>query len=148
MCCIGSTCYRFTTFRIVPSLDATPIDQMLPLAMAMQPEQLHDHDSPHNHANRWKMTPENKLRLQQAFDEMPYPSRETKIQLANELGVRREQVAKWFQHRREALSKLGQFQGQAMRARRTEEERQILQGMHLFLSPHFILLFATLTEKK
>lgn len=57
----------------------------------------------------------------------PYPELKKKSQLALKLGVTTTQVSKWFQHRRETLTRLGQFKAQYNRTRRTPAELDVLQ---------------------
>mmetsp|Transcript_11060 Transcript_11060/g.33927 ORF Transcript_11060/g.33927 Transcript_11060/m.33927 type:complete len:439 (-) Transcript_11060:40-1356(-) len=77
---------------------------------------------------RWKPSEEQKKWLMNEFHNNPYPDVETKERLADELNVKRSQVSKWFQHKRESLSKLGRFHGQKQRERRTKEELAILEA--------------------
>lgn len=76
---------------------------------------------------KWRVTPAQKERLLKAFDEEPYPNPSRKAVLAAQLGVTGTQVSKWFQHRRESLTRLGQFKAQYNRSRRTDRELAILQ---------------------
>lgn len=62
-----------------------------------------------------------------AFDDEPYPELQKKIHLAEQLGVTTAQISKWFQHRREHLTRLGQFKAQYNRTRRTPEQLDVLQ---------------------
>jgi len=77
--------------------------------------------------NRWKPTELQRSMLMEEFDKEPYPSVEYKGELASRIGVKRQQIAKWFQHRRESLSKAGKFEGQKQRDRRTPQELHVLQ---------------------
>ncbi len=76
---------------------------------------------------KWRVTPSQKERLLAAFSEEPYPSPKEKAALALQLGVTGTQISKWFQHRRESLTRLGQFKAQYNRSRRTEHEVKVLQ---------------------
>jgi len=84
--------------------------------------------SPAPSVPRWKPTAAQKAALNEHFAQQPYPSLEQKASIARELNVQRHQVAKWFQHRREALSKAGQFNGQKQRERRTPQELAVLEA--------------------
>lgn len=63
------------------------------------------------------------------FSQNPYPDVTTKNLLAEQLGVNRPRVSKWFQHRRESATRAGCFQGVEQRARRTPTELLVLNGM-------------------
>lgn len=63
-----------------------------------------------------------------AFHEDAYPELAKKTALAEQLGVTTTQISKWFQHRRESLTRLGQFKAQYNRTRRTPEELDVLQN--------------------
>ncbi len=78
-------------------------------------------------STKWRVTPSQKERLLEAFSEEAYPSPQQKAALASQLGVTGTQISKWFQHRRESLTRLGQFKAQYNRSRRTEYEIQVLQ---------------------
>lgn len=78
-------------------------------------------------STKWRVTPSQKERLLAAFAEEAYPSPKQKAALASQLGVTGTQISKWFQHRRESLTRLGQFKAQYNRSRRTEHEIQVLQ---------------------
>lgn len=78
-------------------------------------------------APKWRVTAAQKDRLLKAFAQEPYPDPNRKARLAAELGVTGTQVSKWFQHKRESLTRLGQFKAQYNRSRRTEHELQVLQ---------------------
>jgi len=84
--------------------------------------------SPHKgHVTRWKPSEEQKGWLMGQFQENAYPDTDTKARLAAQLRVKRAQVSKWFQHKRESLSKLGHFNPQKQRERRTKEQLAVLQ---------------------
>eukprot|EP00189_Rhodosorus_marinus_P008746 CAMPEP_0184751690 /NCGR_PEP_ID=MMETSP0315-20130426/43182_1 /TAXON_ID=101924 /ORGANISM="Rhodosorus marinus, Strain UTEX LB 2760" /LENGTH=561 /DNA_ID=CAMNT_0027230973 /DNA_START=174 /DNA_END=1859 /DNA_ORIENTATION=- len=76
---------------------------------------------------RWKPSDEQKTWLMREFHENAYPDTATKTRLAAQLRVKRAQVSKWFQHKRESLTKLGHFNPQKQRERRTKEELAVLQ---------------------
>jgi len=78
-------------------------------------------------AHKWRVTPAQKERLLCAFSEEPYPNPTQKGALASQLGVTATQISKWFQHRRESLTRLGLFKAQYNRSRRTEHELRVLQ---------------------
>lgn len=84
-------------------------------------------------APRWRPTPQQKQILQCELEKNPYPDISTKAELAEQMGVNRPQISKWFQHRREALAKSGNFVGVSQRARRTNEQLSILNGESFFL---------------
>lgn len=77
---------------------------------------------------KWKPSEEQKKWLNNEFQGNPYPNMETKSRLAENLCVKRSQISKWFQHKRESMSKLGRFHGQKQRERRTAEEVAVLEG--------------------
>lgn len=77
---------------------------------------------------KWRVTPLQKETLLAAFDEDAYPELAKKTALAEQLGVTTTQISKWFQHRRETLTRLGQFKAQYNRTRRTPEELDVLQN--------------------
>lgn len=77
---------------------------------------------------KWRVTPAQKEILMKAFDEDAYPELQKKVQLAETLGVTTTQISKWFQHRRESLTRTGQFKAQYNRTRRTPEELDVLQA--------------------
>ncbi len=81
--------------------------------------------------HKWRVTPAQKERLLKAFAEEPYPDPTRKTRLAAQLGVTGTQVSKWFQHRRESLTRLGQFKAQYNRSRRTDRELQVLQSKYI-----------------
>jgi len=78
-------------------------------------------------STRWKPSKSQRDVLLQEFEMNPYPTVPHKGDIADRLGVKRAQVAKWFQHRRETLVRLGQFKGEKQRDRRTKEELDILE---------------------
>jgi len=78
---------------------------------------------------RWKPTEGQRRLLSATFSQNPYPDVTTKNLLAEQLGVNRPRVSKWFQHRRESATRAGCFQGVEQRARRTPNELLVLNGM-------------------
>lgn len=78
--------------------------------------------------SKWRVTPAQKQALLDAFQEEPYPELAQKNALAARLGVTTTQISKWFQHRRESLTRIGQFKAQYNRTRRTPEELDVLQS--------------------
>eukprot|EP00177_Eucheuma_denticulatum_P004466 GFKZ01008114.1.p1 GENE.GFKZ01008114.1~~GFKZ01008114.1.p1 ORF type:complete len:540 (-),score=54.69 GFKZ01008114.1:1658-3277(-) len=78
--------------------------------------------------SKWRVTPAQKEALLAAFRDDPYPELSRKNALAEQLGVTTTQISKWFQHRRESLTRLGQFKAQYNRTRRTPEELDVLQN--------------------
>lgn len=78
--------------------------------------------------SKWRVTPAQKDALLAAFREEPYPELARKNALAAQLGVTTTQISKWFQHRRESLTRVGQFKAQYNRTRRTPEELDVLQN--------------------
>lgn len=78
--------------------------------------------------SKWRVTPLQKETLLAAFNEDAYPELAKKTSLAEQLGVTTTQISKWFQHRRENLTRLGQFKAQYNRTRRTPEELDVLQN--------------------
>lgn len=78
--------------------------------------------------SKWRVTPLQKEALLAAFHEDAYPELAKKTALAEQLGVTTTQISKWFQHRRESLTRLGQFKAQYNRTRRTPEELDVLQN--------------------
>lgn len=91
----------------------------------------------HRPSQRWRPTPDEKRLLQEEMNRNAYPDIATKERLAARMGVARPQISKWFQHRREALSKSGSFVGVTQRARRTPEELHALNGKHYLAHPSF-----------
>lgn len=79
---------------------------------------------------RWKPTESQRRLLSATFAQNPYPDVTTKNLLAEQLGVNRPRVSKWFQHRRESATRAGCFQGVEQRARRTPTELLVLNGTH------------------
>lgn len=77
---------------------------------------------------RWKPTESQRRLLSATFAQNPYPDVTTKNLLAEQLGVNRPRVSKWFQHRRESATRAGCFQGVEQRARRTPTELLVLNG--------------------
>lgn len=77
--------------------------------------------------SKWRVTPNQREILQSAFDINPYPELRCKEDLAVKLGVTTTQVSKWFQHRRETLTRLGRFKAQYNRTRRTPAQLDVLQ---------------------
>jgi hypothetical protein len=79
-------------------------------------------------ASKWRVLSSQKKVLLDAFAAQPYPSPSEKEVLANTVGVTVTQLAKWFQHRREALGRAGKFQVLFNRARRSAAESNVLQS--------------------
>lgn len=79
---------------------------------------------------RWKPSESQRRLLSATFAQNPYPDVTTKNLLAEQLGVNRPRVSKWFQHRRESATRAGCFQGVEQRARRTPTELLVLNGTH------------------
>lgn len=77
---------------------------------------------------KWRVTPQQKEALLAAFEEDAYPELQKKNILSRQLGVTTTQISKWFQHRRESLTRLGQFKAQYNRTRRTPEQLDVLQS--------------------
>jgi len=77
--------------------------------------------------SRWKPTMAEKVILSESYEQQPYPSPEEKLKLANQLGVKKKQISKWFQHKRESMAKAGQLpEAVKQKDRRTHEELEIL----------------------
>jgi Homeodomain len=75
---------------------------------------------------RWRPSEDEKRILYVELQKNAYPDVATKDGLARRMGVARPQISKWFQHRREVLSKATGFVGYVQRARRTAEQRALL----------------------
>jgi hypothetical protein len=75
---------------------------------------------------RWRPSEAEKRVLYAELQKNAYPDVGTKDGLAHRMGVGRPQISKWFQHRREVLSKATGFVGYVQRARRTSEQRALL----------------------
>jgi hypothetical protein len=84
---------------------------------------------PEARASKWRVLSSQKRILLDAFADHPYPSRGEKADLARAVGVTVTQLAKWFQHHREALCRAGKFKVLFSRARRSNSESEILQGV-------------------
>jgi hypothetical protein len=79
-------------------------------------------------SSKWRVLSSQKKVLLDAFAAQPYPSPSEKEALADTVGVTVTQLAKWFQHRREALGRTGKFQVLFNRARRSAAESTVLQS--------------------
>lgn len=108
-----STVSPTTTFAILPH---------------PQPLLSQDQHIPSPSQSKWRVTPSQKEALLSAFQNDAYPDLQRKVRLADQLGVTTAQISKWFQHRRESLTRLGQFKAQYNRTRRTPEQLDVLQA--------------------
>lgn len=104
-----------------------PFSQQHPRASASAAYAAASHLSPPAQS-KWRVTPLQKEALLAAFHDDAYPELAKKTALAEQLGVTTTQISKWFQHRRESLTRLGQFKAQYNRTRRTPEELDVLQN--------------------
>ncbi|CAN8068770.1 unnamed protein product [Agarophyton chilense] len=127
---LGAAALLVTASPTTPALStspAQPIVTFTPVPPA-PPITLSAHPLPQPTHSKWRVTPAQKDVLLKAFDEEPYPELHKKNLLAHQLGVTTAQISKWFQHRREHLTRLGQFKAQYNRTRRTPEQLDVLQA--------------------
>ncbi|KAI0560415.1 Homeobox [Gracilaria domingensis] len=127
---LGATALLVTASPTTPALSTSPAPPVVTFAPvpAAAPVTLSAQPLPQPTHSKWRVTPAQKEVLLKAFDEEPYPELHKKNTLAHQLGVTTAQISKWFQHRREHLTRLGQFKAQYNRTRRTPEELDVLQA--------------------